>query len=151
MRALHTFVAGITVAAVILVPGVSAAIFRRAIHEERVRIDPLVEQLLRHVSRHLGEQQDELVSEASDAVPEPTAADLGKVADRVDRVIASGEPEQAKALLRLLIAELCVNVRADIQPTYRVVTPGACATSGKVETVGIEPTSAIACEWLLRA
>ncbi len=45
----------------------------------------------------------------------------------------------------------------DIQPTYRVLTPdrahtaGVCATSGKVETAGIEPASAIAYEWLLRA
>ncbi len=60
------------------------------------------------------------------------------------------EPEQAKALLRILIAELRVNGRHNIQPTYRVITPdhaataGVCATSGKVETVGIEPTSAVA-------
>jgi hypothetical protein len=66
-------------------------------------------------------------------------------------VIAQGEPEQAKALLRLLIAELRVNSKTDIQPTYRVVTPGVCATSGKVETAGIEPASAVAYEWLLRA
>jgi hypothetical protein len=65
-------------------------------------------------------------------------------------LIADGQPEQTKALLRLLIAELCVNSKADIQPTYHVLTPdrfltaGVCATSGKVETVGIEPTSAIA-------
>jgi hypothetical protein len=61
-------------------------------------------------------------------------------------LIADGQPEQTKALLRLLIAELRVNSKADIQPTYRVLRPGrfltagVCATSGKVETVGIEPT-----------
>jgi len=38
-------------------------------------------------------------------------------------VVAEAEPQQAKALLRLLIAELKVNGRADIRPTYRVVTP----------------------------
>jgi site-specific DNA recombinase len=53
---------------------------------------------------------------------------------------------QAKALLRILIAELRVNSKADIQPTYRIIAPdrthtaGVCATSEKVETVGIEPT-----------
>jgi hypothetical protein len=88
--------------------------------------------------------------EASDAMPEPTAADLKQVADKLEWVIASGEPEKTKALLRLLIAELRVNGKADIQPTYNVLTldrlptAGVCATSGKVETVGIEPTSAIA-------
>lgn len=57
-------------------------------------------------------------------------------------MIADGEPEQAKALLRILIAELRVNGRHDIQPTYRIITPdrthtaGVCATSEKVETIG---------------
>jgi len=59
--------------------------------------------------------------------------------------------EQVKALLRLLIAELRVNGKTDIQPTYRIVAPGVCATSEKVETPGIEPGSAIAYEWYLRA
>ena len=62
----------------------------------------------------------------------------------------SGEPETTKALLRLLIAELRVNSKADIRPTHYVPIPErlpatrVCATSAKVETVGIEPTSAIA-------
>jgi hypothetical protein len=60
-------------------------------------------------------------------MPEPTAADLKTVADRLDQVIASGEPEKTKALLRLLIAELRVNSRAKIQPTYNVLTPAALA------------------------
>lgn len=95
----------------------------------------------------LREQRDELASEASDAVLEPTAADLRQVADRLDRVIASGEPGKTKALLRLLIAELRVNNKAEIQPTYRVLTPdrlptaGVCATSGKVGRAGIEPAT----------
>jgi hypothetical protein len=38
-------------------------------------------------------------------------------------VIANGEPEQAKALLRILVAELRVKGRHDIQPTYRVLDP----------------------------
>lgn len=52
-------------------------------------------------------------------------------------MIADGQPKHTKALLRLLIAELRVNSKADIQPTYRVLTPdrlptaGACPTSEK--------------------
>ena len=41
--------------------------------------------------------------------------------------------------LRLLIEELRVNSRAEIQPTYRIVTPTVCAMSEKVEAAGIEP------------
>jgi hypothetical protein len=80
-------------------------------------------------------------------MPEPTAADLKQVADKLEWVIASGEPEKTKALLRLLIAELRVNGKADIQPTYNVLTPerlpaaGVCATSGKVGRAGIEPAT----------
>jgi len=96
-------------------------------------------------------QQAELADDSNEDADTPTAADLAAVADQLEKVLAQGEPEQTKALLRILIAELRVNSKTNIQPTYRIVTPGVCATSEKVETVGIEPTSAIAYEWLLRA
>lgn len=63
------------------------------------------------------------------------------VADQLEQVLAQGEPERTKALLRILIAELCVNSKTDIQPTYRIVTPGVCATSEKVGRAGIEPAT----------
>jgi hypothetical protein len=84
-------------------------------------------------------------------VHRPTAADLAAATDQLESVLSRGEPEQNNALLRILIAELRVNSKTEIQPTYRIVTPTVCATSEKVETVGIEPTSVIASEWLLRA
>ena len=87
---------------------------------------------------------DPLADSDDEAAHTPTAADLAAVADQLEKVLAQGEPEQTKALLRILIAELRVNSKTDIQPTYRIVTPGVCATSEKVETAGIEPTSAIA-------
>ena len=68
-----------------------------------------------------------------------TAADLAAVADELEHVIAEAEPQKAKALLQLLIEELRVNGRAEILPTYRVVTPEVCAMSEKVEAAGIEP------------
>jgi site-specific DNA recombinase len=86
----------------------------------------------------------------------PTAADLAAVADELDRVIADAEPQKAKALLRLLIEEVRVNGRAEILPTYRIVTPEVCAMSEKVEAAGIEPASAdapvrastsVGCHW----
>jgi hypothetical protein len=71
----------------------------------------------------------------------PRPADLAAVADQLDELIASGEPQKAKALLRLLIQELRVDGRAQIQPTYRLVTREVCATSEKVERTGIEPVT----------
>lgn len=89
-------------------------------------------------------QQAELADDgAEETAHTPTAADLAATADRLERVIAQGEPGQAKALLRILIAELRVNSKTDIRPTYRVITPdrthtaGVCATSEKVETAGL--------------
>ncbi len=96
-------------------------------------------------------QQAELADDSNEDADTPTAADLAAVADQLEKVLAQGEPEQTKALLRILIAELRVNSKTNIQPTYRIVAPGVCATSEKVETAGIEPASAIAYEWYLRA
>ncbi len=55
--------------------------------------------------------------------------------------VDEGNPQKAKALLRLLIDELRVNSRAEIVPTYRLVTPAVCAMSERVEVAGIEPAS----------
>ncbi|MEX0817472.1 MAG: recombinase family protein, partial [Gaiellales bacterium] len=81
------------------------------------------------------------VQEAGGAVSE---ADLAAVADRLEEVLTEGQPQKTKALLRLLIKELKVNGKSEILPTYRVVTPAVCATSGSVEAAGIEPASAVA-------
>lgn len=69
----------------------------------------------------------------------PTAVDLAEIADALEAVTAEGDPQRAKALLRLLIDELRVNSRAEILPTYRLVTPEVCAMSEKVGAPGIEP------------
>ena len=53
----------------------------------------------------------------------PTPADLTAVADQLEHVLAEGEPQNAKALLRLMIQELRVDGRTQIHPTYRLVTP----------------------------
>jgi site-specific DNA recombinase len=88
-------------------------------------------------------QQAELTPATHDqAAHPPTAADLATVADQLDQLIADAEPQKAKALLRLVIEELRVNSRAEILPTYRVISPAVCATSEKVEAAGIEPASA---------
>jgi exonuclease VII small subunit len=55
-------------------------------------------------------QQAELSTSTPDeGTQAPTAADLAAIADQLDHLVAEAEPQQAKALLRLLIAELKVN------------------------------------------
>jgi hypothetical protein len=85
-------------------------------------------------------QEAELsLSTAHEAGHGPTPADLARIADQRERVIAEGEPQKAKALLRLLIEEPQVNGRAQIEPTYRLVTPTVCATSEKWSRRGSNP------------
>jgi hypothetical protein len=64
---------------------------------------------------------------------------LHAVADQLASVISTGETAQAKALLRILIADLRVNSRAEILPTYRVATPTVCAHNSSVGDTGLEP------------
>jgi hypothetical protein len=87
-------------------------------------------------------QEAELSIQAPyEAAHAATAADLAEIANVVEEVAAEGDPRKAKALVNLLIDELRVNSRAEILPTYRLVTPEVCATSEKVGRVGIEPTT----------
>jgi hypothetical protein len=74
-----------------------------------------------------------------EATHAPTPALVAEVADLLEAVLDEGDPQKAKALLRLLIDELRVNSRAEILPTYRLVTPEVCAMSEKVGAAGIEP------------
>jgi hypothetical protein len=71
-------------------------------------------------------------SKRSDCSPQtrpapPTQLHSEPVADQLEHVIEHGEHEQAKALLPILIAELKVNSRDEILPTYRVCVPMVCA------------------------
>jgi site-specific DNA recombinase len=87
-------------------------------------------------------QQAELALTAPhEAAHAATPALVAEVANLLETVIDEGDPQKAKALLRLLIDELRVNSRAEILPTYRLVTPEVCAMSEKVERTGIEPVT----------
>lgn len=55
------------------------------------------------------------------------------VADELGATIAHGDADQAKALLRILIAKLQVNSRSEILPTYRLSAPTVCAQTSSVE------------------
>jgi site-specific DNA recombinase len=103
----------------------------------RERIAALEERRVR-----LGEEASALAAQlAEDHAGGPAPSELAAVAGQLEEVLAAGSPEKTKALLRLLIKELKVNGRAEILPTYRVVTPEVCATPSSVERTGIEPVT----------
>jgi site-specific DNA recombinase len=87
----------------------------------------------------LREQDRTLAAQLADPAGSFDPPALASVADRLRDTLAAGEPEQTKALLRLLIKELRVNGRSEILPTYRIVRPEVCATPSSVERIGIEP------------
>lgn len=89
----------------------------------------------------LHDQGQTLVAQLADPAESFDPKTLATVADRLRDTLAAGEPEQAKALLRLLIKELRVNSRSEILPTYRVVAPEVCATTSSVGAAGIEPAT----------
>jgi site-specific DNA recombinase len=105
-----------------------AARFKTRVSALEARLDALREQ-----DAQLAEQL------APQAATSPDRADLAAVADNLETTIATAEPQQAKALLRLLIKDLRVNARSEILPIYRVVTPAVCAPLRSVERTGIEP------------
>jgi hypothetical protein len=72
---------------------------------------------------------------ATDTPATPDADALRAVASQLDHTIAHGEPEQAKALLAILIAELHVNSRNEILPTYHVGAPVVRAPNSSVERI----------------
>jgi site-specific DNA recombinase len=108
----------------------NAAHFGERIGALRARLDALTDR-----DRALA---TELTANAPSA---PDPASLRAVADHLDYVIANGEREQSKALLATLIAELRVNSRSEILPTYRVGAPVVCAPHGSVELAGLEPAT----------
>lgn len=57
----------------------------------------------------------------------------------VRRFNATGDTNQTKTLLRILIADLPVNSRREIVPTYRVGAPVVCAQTSSMARLGIEP------------
>ena len=89
----------------------------------------------------LHEQEQMLAAQLTDPAESFDPQALASVADQLRDTLAAGEPEQTKALLRLLIKELRVNSRSEILPTYRVVAPEVCATTSSVERTGIEPVT----------
>jgi len=89
-----------------------------------------------------GQDQTLALELAADTPTTPDTATLRAVADQLDHVIAHGEPEQAKALLGILIADLRINSRAEVLPTYRVGAPVVCAPASLVGDTGLETTAA---------
>jgi hypothetical protein len=100
----------------------------RSAYPPSTRVDALQAQEDQALAREL----------AAETPATPDTAALHAVADQLARVIANGDTDQAKTLLRILIADLRINSRAEILPTYRVGTPVVCAQTSSVEPADLK-------------
>ncbi len=115
---------------------------------EDAKLDPDIcqQRIERHHARlqALRDQEDQLAQTlAAHADTQPDTANLTALADQLDQLIATANPEQAKELLRLLIKDIRVHDQHTIIPTYRV-PPAVRTMHGTVGDTGLEPvTSAL--------
>jgi site-specific DNA recombinase len=84
----------------------------------------------------------------------PTPADLSDAENAIREAIASGTAGQRKSLLQTLVAEIRVESRDAIFPTYRLPAGPVRVMSGVVGRGGLEPpTSAVSraerCAWFV--
>ena len=110
---------------------------------EDAKLDPDIcqQRIERHHTRlqALRDQEADLAHTlAAHADTQPDTANLAALADQLDQLIATANPEQAKELLRLLIKDIRVHDQHTIIPTYRV-PPAVRTMHGTVGDPGLEP------------
>ena len=87
-------------------------------------------------------QRETLQEELADkSIVIPTANEIGAVLTTLDDAIGNGTHSQRKALMQQLVAEIRVESRSAIFPTYRLPAPPVRVISGVVGRGGLEPTT----------
>jgi site-specific DNA recombinase len=115
---------------------------------EDTKLDPDIcqQRIERHHTRlqALRDQEADLTQTlAVHADTQPNTASLAAIADQLNQLIATANPEQTKELLRLLIKNIRVHDQHTIIPTYRI-PPTVRTMHGTVGDTGLEPvTSAL--------
>lgn len=119
--------------------------YHQAFESGKLGIERFAERVFALDSRleTLRHQDADLAQDIAARVPSaPDTQELAAVAQYLNQTTTDGDPQQTKALLRLLIAELKVNSRQEIQPTYRIIDPSTvCIPPLKVGDTGLEPVT----------
>ena len=79
---------------------------------------------LQDTSRALTARRDELTATLGDAPAAPDSATLDQIADHLDKVIATGTPNQRKALVEALVARVTINGPNRLIPVFRIPNHG---------------------------
>jgi site-specific DNA recombinase len=69
-------------------------------------------------------RRDELTAALGDAPAAPDTATLDQIADHLDKVIATGTPNQCKALVEALVAGVTINGPDRLIPVFRIPNHG---------------------------
>ncbi len=90
-------------------------------------------------------QRETLQEEVADkSIVTPSTSDIGAVLTALEDAMGNGTHSQRKALMQQLVAEIRVESRSAIFPTYRLPAPPVRVISGVVGRGGLEPpTSAL--------
>jgi site-specific DNA recombinase len=85
-------------------------------------------------------QRETLQEELADkSIVTPTTSDIGAVLTALNDAMGNGTHSQRKALMQQLVAEIRVESRSAIFPTYRLPAPPVRVISGVVGPGGLEP------------
>ncbi len=117
--------------------------YLQAFEDSKLDPDICQQRIERHHTRlqALRSQEADLTQTlAAHADTQPDTASLAALADQLDQLIATANPEQAKELLRLLIKDIRVHDQHTIIPTYRV-PPAVRTMHGTVGDTGLEVAS----------
>jgi site-specific DNA recombinase len=99
------------------------------------RVESLTQKLGQLKTRHA--ELTEVVQ--SESEPTVTPKQVEDVLSHVKDVLAGGHPQQVKALLQVLVAEVRVDSRDSIKPVFRVPMGGVRILDGVVDPRGFEP------------
>ncbi len=95
---------------------------------------------LEHRLAELRTQRETLQEEVVEkSIVAPTTTDIGSVLTAIDDAMDQGTLPQRKALMQQLVAEIRVDSRSAIFPTYRLPAPPVRVISGVVGRRGLEP------------
>ena len=98
---------------------------------------------LKATTRQLTARRDELAADLQHAPTAPDPATLNDVAEHLAEIIASGSPNQRKALVEALVARVTITGPDRLVPVFRVPQPGHDEEAAPAQSAGTAPNAPV--------
>jgi site-specific DNA recombinase len=98
---------------------------------------------LKATTRQLTARRDDLTADLQHAPTAPDAATLDEVADHLTEIIASGSPNQRKALVEALVARVTITGPDRLVPVFRVPQPEHDEGAAPATSAGTAPNAPV--------